>query len=50
MTKVATNVFELGAKKFGDNPSYILQYLQFLIGNNDSNSEFRPFSRYRPCI
>lgn len=38
--KVATNVFELGLKMFGSEPDYILRYLDFLLLQNNANSEF----------
>ena len=37
--KVATNVFELGLKMFGSEPDYILRYLDFLLLQNNANSE-----------
>ena len=36
---VATNVFELGLKMFGSEPDYILRYLDFLLLQNNANSE-----------
>lgn len=42
--KVATNVFELGLKMFANEPDYILRYLEFLIQQNNANSEVLPRS------
>lgn len=41
--KIATNVFELGLKTFGNEPEYVIQYLDFLIkSNNDSSTSPSP--------
>ena len=33
--KVARNIFELGLKTFIDDPAYVLEYADFLVGTND---------------
>lgn len=37
--KVATNVFELGLKLFSKETDYVLRYLDFLLTQNNANSE-----------
>ena len=37
---VASRIFERGMELFGDEPEYVLRYLNFLISINDENSEF----------
>jgi cleavage stimulation factor subunit 3 len=36
---VATKIFEIGLKLFGDDPGFVVRYLGFLISINDENSE-----------
>ena len=36
---VASRIFERGMELFGDEPEYVLRYLNFLISINDENSE-----------
>jgi len=45
--KIATNVFELGLKSFGNDPDYVMQYLDFLIKSNNDSSAFRSLSSTR---
>jgi len=42
--KVATNVFELGLKLFSKEPDYVLRYLEFLLQQNNANSELSTLS------
>ncbi|RUS21308.1 hypothetical protein BC937DRAFT_93090 [Endogone sp. FLAS-F59071] len=42
---VAGKIFELGLKMFGDDPSYVCQYLEFLIQLNDDNNTRALFER-----
>lgn len=36
---VASRIFERGMELFGDEPEYVLRYLNFLISINDENSK-----------
>lgn len=38
-------IFELGLKKFGDNPDYILSYIDFLSHLNEENNTRVLFER-----
>lgn len=40
-TKIATNVFEVGLKRFSDEVGFVKRYLDFLIMINDDGSEFK---------
>lgn len=42
---VAFKIFELGLKKFGDNPDYILSYIDYLSHLNDDNNTRVLFER-----
>uniref|UniRef100_A0A915JBM5 Suppressor of forked domain-containing protein n=1 Tax=Romanomermis culicivorax TaxID=13658 RepID=A0A915JBM5_ROMCU len=44
-TKIAINVFELGLKKFGDNPEFALAYIDFLSHLNEDNNSRVLFER-----
>jgi hypothetical protein len=37
---VATKIFEIGLKNFGDDVEFVLRYLGFLISVNDENSAY----------
>lgn len=39
--KIATNVFEVGLKRFSDDVGYVVRYLDFLLSVNDDGSESR---------
>lgn len=39
---VATKIFEIGLKQFGDLIDFVVRYLGFLISINDENSTFSP--------
>lgn len=43
--KIAGNIFELGFKKFKNNPEYILEYLDFLSHLNETNN-----TRWAVCL
>lgn len=37
--KIATNVFEVGLKRFGDEIGFVVRYLDFLLAVNDDGSK-----------
>ena len=37
--KIATNVFEVGLKRFNDEVGFVVRYLDFLLAVNDDGSE-----------
>lgn len=40
---VATKIFEIGLKLFGEDPDFVVRYLGFLISINDENSKWSLF-------
>lgn len=47
---IAFKIFELGLKMFGDDPRYVLEYLQHLIHLNDDNNTRAVFERTLPAV
>jgi cleavage stimulation factor subunit 3 len=37
--QVAFKIFEVGLKSYGDDPAYVLTYLDHLVGVNDDSSK-----------
>ncbi|XP_057314296.1 cleavage stimulation factor subunit 3-like [Hydractinia symbiolongicarpus] len=44
-SKVATNIFELGLKKYADNEDYIMAYIDYKIAQNEDNNTRVLFER-----